>query len=393
MPEAFKNVYSVSSIENMAFHLERAANECATKHSKHTQGSTLPSQYSFNKQAFTEKATRNLQDLEMKQRADQIVEALVKFMPNDFEHCAKIFTLALADREDGGGMGLAGERQNTGIEGWLISPLGDYVGKYGLPHFELSMSLFIAFTKRFSSEFGIRYFLQHKPAQTLAFLHKCLADKNHHVRRLISEGTRPRLPWGMRLDNFIDDPEPVIRLIAQLKDDASEYVRRSVANNLNDIAKDHPERVSALAKEWLVDAPKDRTRLIKHACRTLFKQGHPATLAIFGFDSPKFINAKLSVSPARICIGDSVEIKFEVNAKASQSWMIDYKIYHQKANGSTSPKVFKGKQIDVNKDDTIRFSKVHSFKKVTTRTYYPGQHTVELVINGKSLGVQDFEVV
>jgi hypothetical protein len=197
----------------------------------------------------------------------------------------------------------------------------------------------------------------------------------------------------MRLDNFIEDPFPVIDIISQLKDDESEYVRRSVANNLNDIAKDHPERVSALANQWLKNASKDRTRLIKHACRTLFKQGHPATLSAFGFDVPQLDNIQFSIKPETIKVGETLSIQFEANAGVSQSWMIDYVIHHQKANGTMSPKVFKGKQVNTQKGAAVEFTKKHSFKKVTTRSYHAGEHAVEIVINGQSICRQGFELV
>jgi 3-methyladenine DNA glycosylase AlkC len=380
MAEAFKNVYSHDTIENMASHLARAMSICDPKSQ-------------FDQQAFISMATHDLDALEMKQRADQIVEALVTHMPKDFEACAKVFLASLAKEEDGAGLGNTEARQNTGIEGWLISPMAEYVGRYGLGNYDTSMELFKAFTKRFTSEFGIRYFLKQKPKQTLAYLETWLEDDNHHVRRLVSEGTRPRLPWGMRLDNFIEDPFPVIDIISQLKDDESEYVRRSVANNLNDIAKDHPERVSALANQWLKNASKDRTRLIKHACRTLFKQGHPATLSAFGFDVPQLDNIQFSIKPETIKVGETLSIQFEANAGVSQSWMIDYVIHHQKANGTMSPKVFKGKQVNTQKGAAVEFTKKHSFKKVTTRSYHAGEHAVEIVINGQSICRQGFELV
>ena len=380
MAEPFKNVYSHETIRNMASHLARATSICDPNSA-------------FDQLGFISIATRDIDALEMKQRSDQIVEALVMCMPKDFESCAEVFLASLGKEEDGAGLGNKESRQNTGIEGWLISPMAEFVGRYGLDNFDTSMELFKAFTKRFTSEFGIRYFLKQKPKQTLAYLRTWLEDDNHHVRRLVSEGTRPRLPWGMRLDNFIEDPVPVIDIISKLKDDESEYVRRSVANNLNDIAKDHPERVSALAKQWLKNASKARARLVKHACRTLFKQGHPATLSTFGFKAPKIDNFKFSIKPAVIKVGDTLDIQFEANAVVSQPWMIDYVIFHQKANGTLSPKVFKGKQVKVQKGTAVEFTRNHSFKKVTTRTYHAGEHAIEIVINGQSICRQVFELV
>ncbi len=162
-------------------------------------------------------------------------------------------------------------------------PMAHYVGLRGHDHFDLSMTLLKAFTKRFSSEFGIRFFLLDDPEQTLSVLKQWTKDEDKHVRRLVSEGSRPRLPWAMRLPLFIKDPAPVIVLLELLKDDNDEYVRRSVANNLNDIAKDHPSVVADIAGQWMQGADKQRQQLIRHACRTLIKQGNKKVLRVFGF--------------------------------------------------------------------------------------------------------------
>lgn len=382
MADAFKHVFSLSSITNMANHLEKSFGEVDSLKDLH-----------FNKQAFIEAATKSIDQLEMKQRSDQIVSALVEFMPEDFEECAKVFMGALSKEQDGGGLGNTLARKNSGIEGWLISPMADYVGKYGRGNFETSMRLFKAFTTRFSSEFGIRYFLMNKPEQTLEHLRTWLNDDNHHVRRLISEGTRPRLPWGMRLDGFVNEPEPVIKLISMLKDDESEYVRRSVANNLNDIAKDHPQTISKLAATWLIGASKDRVRLVKHACRTLLKNGHPATLRVFGFESPEIEKVSFALAPKVVAVGETLSIEFTSRAKSNQTWMIDYAIHHRKANGTTRPKVFKGKQVKVEEGKLVHFNKLHSFKPVTTRVYYEGEHAVEIFINGQSVCKAYFELI
>jgi 3-methyladenine DNA glycosylase AlkC len=161
-------------------------------------------------------------------------------------------------------------------------PLTHYVGRNGLKHFDLSMMLLKEMTKRSSSEFDIRYFLLDSPLRAISILQEWTQDPNQHVRRLVSEGTRPRLPWAMRLPVFIEDPSPLIPLLDALKDDEEEYVRRSVSNNLNDIAKDHPDVVAGIARQWLKGASKNRQRLVRHACRTLIKQGHKETLAALG---------------------------------------------------------------------------------------------------------------
>jgi len=346
----------------------------------------------FDRKRFVSAASRNLDALELKERSDQITEAMIQFLPEDYEHAAKILLKSLGTPLLDG---LDGSINDEGIAGWAVMPMTHYVGQRGLMHFDLSMELFKEMTKRSSSEFGIRYFLKREPEKTLATLNKWIKDENHHVRRLISEGTRPRLPWGMRLSQFVEDPIPVIEILEQLKDDESEYVRRSVANNLNDIAKDHPEKVSRIAKRWLVDANKERERLIQHACRTLIKNGDKKTLSTFGYKKPKISNACLNVLTPKVELGKNLEFTLSVDsiAKHFQPVIIDYIVHHQKANGTTSPKVFKWRKTELQAKGSLDLFKKHSMKKVTTRVYYPGLHTLEVMINGVSVGKKDFQLV
>lgn len=374
MPEPFKNVYSIQSISHMAHHLSKHEPE-------------------FNCKAFILEATDNLEKLEMKQRSTQIITSLKNNFPDDFPRVAACFLKSLASPLEGAEFGANQTYSDSGINGWLVSPIADFVGIYGLAHFDISMNLLKELTKRFSAEFGIRYFIKSHPEKTLTVLSTWLSDNNHHVRRLVSEGTRPRLPWGIRLHQFIDNPQPLIQLLDRLKDDESEYVRRSVANNLNDIAKDHPQLVSRLACEWLIDATPNRLRLVKHACRTLFKQGHKETLSAFGFGKVQCSPSRLTLDKPQIKVGESLSFKFETTALADQKWMLDYIVYHQKANGKMSPKVFKWKQLLVTKGEKLSLVKLHAFKQISTRKYYMGAHQLEILINGTKLGNVDFDLL
>jgi len=228
----------------------------------------------------------------------------------------------------------------------------------------------------------------------LAEMKKWSMDESLHVRRLASEGSRPRLPWGMRLPLYIEDPRPVIELLEILKDDETEYVRRSVANNLNDIAKDHPDLVADIAEKWLKKPDKNRKRMVKHACRTLIKNGHEKTLQVLGYGKAHIEEAGIAISNKDVLFGTALEFQLSLSSKVShdQDLMIDYAIHHQKANGSTTPKVFKWKITSLKSGKTLKLSKKHAFKPITTRVYYPGLHKLEVLVNGASVGIVDFEL-
>ncbi|MDH5218164.1 MAG: DNA alkylation repair protein, partial [Gammaproteobacteria bacterium] len=237
--------------------------------------------------------------------------------------------------------------------------------------------------------------LMASPEKTLSTLKKWTNDRDEHVRRLVSEGTRPRLPWAMRLPIFIENPSPVIELLESLKDDEHEYVRRSVANNLNDIAKDHPDLVAEIAARWMKDANKERKRLIRHACRTLMKNGHKRTLGIFGYEAPEIHKADIDLLTPTVTFGQALAFTLSIRSSSEydQPLMIDYIIHHRKANGKTSPKVFKWKTTNLTAKKTIRISKRHAIKQITTRVYHPGAHALEIMINGVLVAKEDFELL
>ncbi len=373
MAEPFKNLFNEQIITSMGAHLTNAWPE-------------------FDCSGFTAMATNNLDALELKERSMQITKALVAFLPDDFEHAATVMLESLAPED---GYEIDWNDSDEGIVGWAIMPMVDYVGLHGLEHFDLSMTLFKEMTKRSSSEFGIRFFILAEPERTLSVLKTWLDDPNHHVRRLISEGTRPRLPWAMRLPVFIENPAPVLLLLEALKDDKEEYVRRSVANNLNDIAKDHPDIVAQIAKQWLKGADKNRKKLVRHACRTLIKQGHKATLKALGYDAPCVKLEKLDISTPHVEFGEALyfEMSLISTSEQEQNLIIDYAIHHRKANGKTSPKIFKWKTGTLAPSETLFAKRKHAIKKITTRTYYPGIHRLEIFVNGVSLDSKEFELI
>lgn len=374
MPEPFKNFFNPPLIAGMADHFARA----------------WPS---FDRAGFVAKATANLATLELKERSAQITEAMAHHLPDDFAHAGTIILDSLAPPHDGD---LAGATVGPdGIAGWAIMPMTHYVGLHGLGHFDLSMALLKEMTKRFSSEFGIRFFLLEMPDRTLSTLRNWTSDPNRHVRRLTSEGTRPRLPWAMQLPAFIADPTPVLAILERLKDDPSDYVRRSVANNLNDIAKDHPDLVAGLAKRWLNGADKPRQKLVRHACRTLVKQGHPATLQALGYGPPRVKVVALTIATPRVTFGDGLrfDLVLESTADVAQPVVVDYAIHHRKANGGTSKKVFKWKTATLAPYERHEATRKHPIKKITTRQYYAGAHGLEILINGVVVASDRFDLI
>ncbi len=372
-PSAFKDFFNKALVEDMAYHLHRV----------------WPA---FDKKGFAAEALTNFPALELKQRSHQIAKALGTHLPKDVPKALRTLTAALRPLRANGALD---EDAKKGIAGWAILPFGEYVAAQGLGHLKDSLAALRELTIRSTSEFAIRPFVHAYPKETLKILAEWSKDKNEHVRRLVSEGTRPRLPWGMQLKAFVKDPAPILPLLEALRDDPSEYVRRSVANSLNDIAKDHPDLVAALAGRWLKDATTERTRLIRHACRTLIKAGHRATLTALGYaPSVKLDLMEFAVSPAKLTFGNALTLKVRLKstAKVPQKIVLDYVLHHRKKSG-TSAKVFKWKAFALEAGETIELVRKHAIKRITTRVYYPGAHKVEVVANGNVLGGKSFTLV
>ena len=339
----------------------------------------------FPTKPFIADALSNLETLELKDRVRHIIRVLHNYLPPDFSKTAEILLRLKPNWIPGD--------PNDNLGGFAAWPVIDYVGEYGLDAPETALAVLKELTALFSAEFAIRpFFIQHT-ALTLKTADRWCTDPDEHVRRLASEGSRPRLPWGQQLPQFIADPAPLFKLLEKLKDDESEYVRRSVANNLNDITKDHPEAVIALCQQWKRGAGKNRQWIIRHATRSLVKSGHPAVFGLLGYtENPKLDLQALGVSPTEIKLGEAITFSFNLQSASSkpQSIVIDYAIHHMKANGKTSPKVFKLRSVEIAPGETIELIKRHAIKPITTRTYYPGEHAIEILINGKTFGKEGF---
>ena len=268
-----------------------------------------------------------------------------------------------------------------GLKG-LVFP--DFIQVYGLDDLKTSLKAIELFTQHSTAEFAIRPFIEKYPTVTMQQMLDWCKHKNHHLRRLSSEGSRPKLPWATPLRNFIKDPSPCLAILENLKNDPSLYVRKSVANHLNDISKDHPELVLKIAKKW--HGKTEHTNwIVKHALRTLLKKGDKKALAIFGLDNSKNIEIeKLTLSNSKIKIGDFIHFEFDIVNKSNQERNIrlEYKIAYVKANGSTSNKVFQISEFCLKSNSTKHFKRKQWFKELSTRKHYPGKHTITLVVNG-----------
>lgn len=346
----------------------------------------------FDRGHFVEDASRSLSDLELKQRVLQVATSLNTALPEDFDEAARILLASLHPSEDTARDGI--EFGPEGANNWAVWPLTELVVMRGFDHPEASLAVLKEMTKRSSSEFAVRPFLAEQPDVALPVFYEWARDPNRHVRRLASEGSRPRLPWGMRLHSFVKDPVPLLPILETLKDDPEDYVRRSVANNLNDIAKDHPDLVADIASKWLLDASRERQRLVKHACRTLIKQGHPGALGAFGYRPVEPKKAALSVLTPTVTYGDALEFELSLDGLPSGgNLLIDYAIHFVKANGELAPKVFKWKDMQSFASKNLKAERRHAIKPITTRKYYPGRHMIEIIVNGAPVAQADFELL
>jgi 3-methyladenine DNA glycosylase AlkC len=367
--EPFKNAFSPQLVNAIADQLR-----------KH-----IPS---FKRKSFVGPILEDLENLELKARSLLIADHLHLALPDGHEERGSILRAMLHPDEN------AGPSDELGIRGWGMLPLTTVVGQHGLDDFDESLRLLRDMTSRFSSEFAVRYFLLADQDRALGIIRGWLDDPNHHVRRLVSEGTRPRLPWAMRLPRLIEDPAPILPILTYLRDDAEEYVRRSVANHLNDIAKDHPDLVAQLANDWMRGAGKNRQRLVRHACRTLIKQGHRAALEAFGIGKPRVILETLTIATGTVDLGNTLDFSATLasTAKTPQPLVIDYVVHFRKANGKLAAKVFKWKQVTLQPEEPLEINRSHSIRPITTRRYHGGVQALSLRINGEDFGYQEFDL-
>lgn len=343
----------------------------------------------FLKDNFVKEIEKELNSLNFGDRSKLICTKLKKYLPSDYKEAVNILIKSLNEELDNG--------EIMQFEGFIIMPLCLFVSSYGVydAHYDISIKALYEMTKRFSSEFDIRPFLIKYPEKTQKILLEWTKDSNTHVRRLASEGSRPRLPLSIRLPMYQKDPSPVIEILENLKEDPELYVRRSVANSLNDIAKDNPKVVIDTLKKWSSIKTEEMDWLIKHSLRTLIKQGNKEALELLGYDHKIDISVKnLRLDKKEVEIGEDFYFDFEITSiSQKENLMIDYIIHHMKANGKNKEKVFKLTKKVIPKGQTLKISKKHSFKPISTRKYYTGRHYLEIKVNGKNYFMEEFHLV
>lgn len=269
------------------------------------------------------------------------------------------------------------------FENWTFT---SYVEQFGLDDLDASVLALQELTKTGTGEFAIRPFIIRYPDRMLAVLTRWTSNPNEHVRRLAAEGCRPRGVWTMHIEQFRKDPRLVLTVLERLKADPSPYVRKAVANNLNDISKDHPELLLKTALRWMKDRHPHTNWILRHACRSLIKQGVPEVFPLFGFTpSPKLGKVTFAISKQRVTIGGSVTLSCVIPSasRSAQKLAIDYRVHYVKSTGKLSAKLFKWSEKRLAPRDSLELETKHSFEDRSTRTHFPGRHRFELIINGR----------
>ena len=343
--------------------------------------------HGFDSNAFIRDALEGYEDLDLFPRGWKIAHTLRSYLPDSYVAAVEVLLASLGPKLE--------KTEKVGMAPFLYMPHVFFVAEYGLEHFEVSMHAQYELTQRFSAEFSIRPFLECYPDATLERLKVWTEDPSANVRRLVSEGTRPRLPWAPRLLQFQKDPSPVLELLELLKDDSELFVRRSVANNLNDIGKDHPAILVETARRWMKDASDERRWLVRHALRSAVKRADTKALAVLGFgDDANISVGNATITPACAVIGGSVAIAFDVTNEDSHNrpGRVDCRVHFIKANGKISPKVFKIRTANLAPHETVRMEKSISLVEMTTRKHYPGTHKVDAMLNGLTRTLGTFEL-
>ncbi len=333
----------------------------------------------FKAEVFVRDVMSKLLELELKDRIRWIAAVLADHLPKDYEKAVRVIIKALPPPLDP-------TKSDDDFGEFILAPFGEFVATNGVTKERLGVSFeaIIELTMRFSMEDAIRYFLRAFPKETLRVMKEWAKDENYHVRRLVSEGTRPMLPWSGRVPLSSADTLP---LLNTLHVDKTRYVTRSVANHLNDIAKKEPAVVIETLKSWQTLGKQKESELnwmIKHALRTRIKAGDREALALLGYGAEKPKQVSLTVTPTRVAAGGVCVLEVEVVTAKNAPLLIDYRIHFKKKNGTSVPKVFKWKMMNVSGGEVVRLQKRHTLKAdATTFTLYPGEHVVDVQINGQ----------
>lgn len=333
----------------------------------------------LDKKKFLNDLLEELASKSLNERMRHTSQVLRKHLPDHYKIAVKILDQLIPKMD----------------KGYTALVFPDFVGKYGLEYPALSLRALKNYTSFGSSEFAIREFLRNDFEQTIHTMYAWAKDANHHVRRLASEGSRPRLPWSFKLDAVIEHPKWTEPILGVLKTDPELYVRKSVANHLNDISKENPDYMLQLIQSWGQGHP-HTDWIIKHASRTLIKKGNTKALSLFNIQSnPKVKVENFNIIPRQLKLGESLEFSCTITSisKVTQKILIDYIIHYVKQSGNTSPKIFKLKTFELLSGATIKIFKKQKFVDFSTRIHYAGEHKIELQVNGKVMSGGNFRLV
>lgn len=364
MAELLKNIYDDTFINNL--------------------GKAVMIHYpAFDQAAFTRRVfNETWQELELKDRMHRIAHGLAAGLPGDYLSSLDII------------LKVAETLQKSVGSGFEYMFLPDFVEQYGMEgemeNFDASVTALEELTLIGSAELAVRPFIIRYPKKMMSRMNRMAKHPSEHVRRLASEGCRPRLPWAMALPEFKQDPSPVMKIVKRLINDESLYVRRSVANNLNDISKDHPDVVMDIAEQrYGKNANIDW--VIKHACRGLLKQAHPRALKLFGFGDTSHLTVSKLKLPKQVDLGSQMEFSFVIQTKKKSigKLRIEYGIDFMKSNGRTSRKIFQISESTISATEK-HISRKHSFKPISTRRHYPGKHGFSILLNGTEVANRSF---
>jgi 3-methyladenine DNA glycosylase AlkC len=359
MPELLKNMLNRESLREFALAVQRVYS-------------------SFEADEFIKSTMdETWDDLELKARGRQISVNLGKYLPADYTAAIGVI-----------------DKLAASYDGFCKYCFPDFVEVFGQDeiNWDLSMDALERYTQYASSELAVRPFIIKHEERMMARMYAWSKHESEHIRRLASEGCRPALPWGIALNSFKKDPSPILPILEQLKTDPSLDVRRSVANNLNDISKTHPDLVTKLAKDWY--GKNERTNwIVKHGCRTLLKRGNRDILAIFGYDDVASADVyDFALESPSISLGENITFSFSIIVKETAKVRLEYGIDYVKANGKRNRKIFQISEVSLKKNEKKLYAKNHSFADLSTRKHYPGIHSIVLIVNGVEREKLDFEL-
>lgn len=341
---------------------------------------------SLNNEQFLEEIfVQDWATLELKQRMKLSADVLHRTLPYSFKKNTELLKELVHQ------MLLSNEKNDS----LALMFLADYMERYGIDDLPASIEFMEKLTELASCEFAVRQYIIKYPQPMIQQMTAWSTHPNHHVRRLASEGMRPRLPWAVALPEFKKNPAAILPILENLKTDSSEYVRKSVANNLNDISKDNPLIVFDLIKNWKGHS-KATDWIIKHGCRTLLKQGHPDIFKFYDLkSSDHLLLQNFKLENHNVKEGSEIQFSFTIqnNDSITHELRLEYAMYYKRQSATLSKKVFKISEKILQPNESLSVVKKQSFKPITTRKYYLGTHQIGIIINGIEKGVLEFELI